>query len=237
MNLILIKKSASPGDTIDLYDYQFSHLTNILRVKLSDLLRVGILNGNIGSAQVVGIYSHHVSLTILSLDESPPPTLPVTVILSLPRPQMIKRILQTVATMGVEKLCLIQSNRVEKSYWQSPSVTDSEIYRHMILGLEQGIATQLPTVEKYRNFSSFAEHNLDNITINSSCLIAHPGHKQSTQKTKKNQRYTVAIGPEGGFTEVEVNAFIAHGFTPINLGTRVLKVETAIPVILAKLFI
>jgi RsmE family RNA methyltransferase len=46
---------------------------------------------------------------------------------------------------------------------------------------------------------------------------------------------TLAIGPEGGFIEYEVTKLIETGFTPVHLGPRILKVETAVTALLSRL--
>ena len=46
---------------------------------------------------------------------------------------------------------------------------------------------------------------------------------------------TLAIGPEGGWIQREVDTFIARGFTPITLGVPILRVETAVAAALGQL--
>lgn len=43
----------------------------------------------------------------------------------------------------------------------------------------------------------------------------------------KNCPVVVAVGPEGGWTEVEVEGAIARGFQPVSLGPRILRTVTA----------
>jgi 16S rRNA (uracil1498-N3)-methyltransferase len=43
----------------------------------------------------------------------------------------------------------------------------------------------------------------------------------------------VAVGPEGGFTDAEVEAALAAGWRPVGLGPRTLRVETAALVLTA----
>lgn len=235
MNLLLLQKTPASG-IVEISGTQFDHLRRVLRVAVGDKVRVGVLNGNIGEARVTAIDSDRAVLEIIHLTLAPPPTLPLTLVLAIPRPQMIKRILQTVAAMGVEKLCLIQTSRVEKSFWQSPSITDAAIRRQLMLGLEQGMATQLPEICLFQRFIPFVEDHLPAIAQRAHCLIAHPGDYPVCQTAQADQRYVLAIGPEGGFIEKEVSLFREAGFSPIQLGSRILKVETAIPVLLGKLF-
>jgi 16S rRNA (uracil1498-N3)-methyltransferase len=46
---------------------------------------------------------------------------------------------------------------------------------------------------------------------------------------------TCAVGPEGGFTEAEARAALAAGWTPVELGPRILRVETAAAALAANL--
>jgi 16S rRNA U1498 N3-methylase RsmE len=100
--------------------------------------------------------------------------LPLTLLLALPRPKMLKRILQTVATMGVERLVLMNSYRVEKSFWDSPFLQPQAIEDELTLGLEQGKDTVLPQVILEKRFKPFVEDRLPALSANSLRLVAHP---------------------------------------------------------------
>lgn len=235
MNIILVEPHHFiSADKIELGGRHFEHITQILKSKLGAELSVGQLNGRIGKAELTAIKSDCVELTLEPLCIEPPPTLPISLILGLPRPRMLQRTLQTIATMGVKHLHLIQSSRVEKSFWQTPLLKPQAIHQQLIIGLEQGKATQLPTVEFHQRFRPFIEdHPL--LASPDEKLIAHPG--PFPKATSVNGAATLlAIGPEGGFIQKEVEQFCQRGFRGIQLGERILRVETAIPVLLAKLF-
>ena len=236
MNIIVVEDHHFiKNDTIRLSGRHFEHVTKILNTQVGSELSIGRLNGNLGKAKLQIIGSDFLELTIVELDTPPPPTLPVSLILGLPRPRMLQRTLQTIATMGVKHLHLIQSGRVEKSFWQTPLLRSESIHEQLLIGLEQGKATQLPSVTFHTRFRPFIE---DHPLINHSPalkLIAHPGDYPKAYSVDKCTTL-LAIGPEGGFLNKEVEQFQLRGFKTIQLGERILRVETAIPVLLAKLF-
>ena len=214
---------------------QTKHIQTILKAVSGDEITVGRLGGELGTGRLhmdaSGVAIHDIHWTHAS-----PPPLPLTLVLAMPRPQMLKRIMQTVAAMGVSRLCLVQTRKVEKSFWQSPSATDEAIRQHLLLGLEQGVATHLPQVSKHMRLRPFIEDTLPALAANTTRLIAHPGTANTCRMLDGSAQATLAVGPEGGFIEHEVDMFIDSGFKAIHLGSRILKVETAVPVLLSRLF-
>ncbi len=237
MNLCLIfEDDVKTGNAVELTGRRAEHIRSVLRADAGQRIKVGILNGAIGSAVVSQINSTAVTIQIdFPLLDTPPPTLPLTLILALPRPKMLQRTLQTIATMGVQRLCLIHSMRVEKSYWQSPLLEKQKIAEHLILGLEQAVATQMPEIEQHPHFDSFMQERLPELDKGARKFVAHPGDFASATP-QTNAEVLLAIGPEGGFVANEIKKFVDAGFEPIQLGARILRVETAIPVTIAKLF-
>lgn len=235
MNLILLESQQfTSTTTATLSERQVKHIRQVLRSEAGDILTVGKLNGNLGKAQL-NIDADQYSLSDIQCNQSPPAAMPITLILALPRPQMIKRILQTVSMFGIEKLVLIHSNRVEKSFWQSPSVSDNMIREQLILGLEQAKATQLPEVVKFMRFKPFIEDSCFNITEGSQRIVAHPGDFPASPSTAPNSPLSLAIGPEGGFTVYEMQLWQDAGFKPVQMGERIFKVETAVTALLARM--
>jgi 16S rRNA (uracil1498-N3)-methyltransferase len=70
---------------------------------------------------------------------------------------MMRRILQTCATLGVSEITLLNSAKVEKSFWQTPILQPLNVYNHLILGLEQAGTTQLPLVHKAELFKPYVK--------------------------------------------------------------------------------
>ena len=235
MNLILLE----PADFVDadqvvLRDRRLAHLREVHRAEAGETLRVGRLGGEMGEGRLLRLDSASAELQV-RFDQPPPPKLPITLLLALPRPKMLRRVLQTVATMGVPRLVLLNSYRVEKSFWQTPFLDPAAIREQLILGLEQARDTVLPEVIIEKRFKPFVEDRLPQLAAGSLGLVGHPGDFPHCPRAVERP-VTLAIGPEGGWIPYEVEKLAEAGLTPVQLGERILRVETAVSALLARLF-
>jgi RsmE family RNA methyltransferase len=213
------------------------HIQQIQKVQIGDQLKVGLINGMIGNAiirQISSGSSPEIQLQY-ELTEPPPAALPLTLVMALPRPKMFRRVLQTLSSLGVKSVYFIHSYRVEKSYWQSPFLNESDVHHQLILGLEQSGDTALPRVHFKKRFKPFVEDELPNIIKNKTALVAHP-YTTTPCPVSFNQPLVLAIGPEGGFIPYEIDLFNQQGFSAVHLGERILRVETALPFLVGRLF-
>lgn len=235
MNLLLLQPSDFTGaDTVQISDTRAQHIRKVLRAELGQQLRCGVLNGQLGSAEITGLGST-IELRV-NLNTPAPAKLPLTLLLALPRPKAARRIIRSATELGVEKIVLLNSYRVDKSYWQSPLVDDAHLHAAMLEGLEQCGDTQLPSIERATRFKPFVEDVLPALLQHRQGLLAHPYHSQGVPAAS-NQPRLLAIGPEGGFIPYEVEKLLAAGMQGFSLGPRILKVETAVPSIIGRLFL
>ncbi|UUY09115.1 16S rRNA (uracil(1498)-N(3))-methyltransferase [Pseudomonas sp. J452] len=235
MNLLLLEDADFvAADRVVLAGRRLKHLQEVHRAAVGDSLRVGRLGGLMGSGSLLELTEQHAALQV-SLDQPPPAKLPLTLLLALPRPKMLKRVLQTVSAMGVPRLILLNSYRVEKSFWQTPFLEAQALREQLILGLEQARDTVLPEVLIEKRFKPFVEDQLPGMAVGSLGLVGHPGDFPACPRAVE-QAVTLAIGPEGGWIPYEVDKLREAGLTPVQLGERILRVETAVPALLARLF-
>ena len=235
MNLILLR----PDDYLDpqrvrLSDARAEQIRQVHRAQAGDSVRVGDLGGLMGSAIIEQLDEHAVTLRV-ALDRQPPAKLPVTLVLALPRPKMARRICRTIAELGVRELILINSYRVEKSYWSSPLLSEDRIQDYFIEGLQQSMDTALPTLRIEKYFKPFVEDRLPALASNKRALVAHPRSDVPCPRDIRDDSL-LAIGPEGGFIPYELEKLEEAGLQAVTLGERILKVETAVPVLLSRLF-
>lgn len=214
---------------------RLAHLQSVQRFVVGDRLRVGVLNGQLGSAELLAI-DHDAARLQVTLTDAPPAALPCTLILALPRPKMIKRILVDATSLGVKRICFINSYRVDKSFWASPLLQSDAIAEKCRLGLAQAIDTILPTVTLHPRFRPFVEDELPALAGHSQALVAHPAGAGACPRDVAGA-VTLAIGPEGGFIPFEIDLLQqAAGFQPVTLGPRILRVDTVVPALLGRLF-
>lgn len=237
MNLILLFQedfTEGPG-RVRLRGRRLRHVQAVHRAKAGDELRVGLLNGLIGRGRVVELTDDRLEMEVC-LDQPPPAPLPVTLLLALPRPKVVKRAIQAAAVLGVKHIVLLNAWRVEKSYWQSPALTPEALHEQLCLALEQARDTVLPRIVLEKRFKPFVEDRLPAMIAGSRALAAHPGSALPCPRDVPGP-ITLAVGPEGGFTAYELSALEAAGFEAVALGERVLRVEHAIPALLGRLFL
>ncbi len=234
MNLMLIKSEHIQNNLTKIVGRQLTHLNEVQRLIKGDTVRVGEVNGAIGMGTIISI-DEQTAMIEVNLTLRPPAPLPITVILALPRPKMLRRILQTISAMGVKNVYLVNASRVEKSFWQSPLLAPESIEEQLLLGLEQSRDTLLPAVHLRKLFKPFVEDELAGIVGESTAIVAHPISEQRCP-IDCQVPITLAIGPEGGFIPFEIEKLIQAGFDPVHLGRRILRVENAVPALLSRLY-
>ena len=234
MNLILLRADdAWTGDRlVRLSDRRADHIRAVLRAQVGDALRVGLLAGNQGRAEVQAIDASGVVLSV-QLSDPPPLRHRFDVVLALPRPKMLRRILRTVAEFGVAHLHLINSARVDKSYWQSPLLADHKLDEALFAGMERSRDTIRPEVHCHQRFRPFVEDQLPLIADGRPCWIADHGAPLALGNTPPGPALLM-IGPEGGFVPFEIELACAMGAQRVHLGERILSVDTAVPSALAQ---
>jgi RsmE family RNA methyltransferase len=219
---------------VQLLGRRSEYVQSIHHAVAGDELCVGVAGGRIGRGTVVQIDPGRLEMEV-ALDRDPPPPLPVILVLALPRPLVLKRLLISATAMGVKKIFLIQSNRVERSFWNSKVLREGELIKPLILGLEQAKDTVIPDVQLRTRFKPFVEDELPGLVAGTQGLVAHPEAEAECPRAVAGA-VTLVMGPEGGFVPFEIEKLQASGCSVVHLGERILRVEAALPALLARLF-
>jgi RsmE family RNA methyltransferase len=235
MNLVLLlPEDLVAPDCARLAGRRLAHVRAVHRAQVGDELSVGLLDGNTGQGRVLRLDDEALELA-LTLDLAPPPKLPLTLLIALPRPKVLNRVVAAATSLGAARIVLLNAWKVEKAYWASPRMKAENLREQLLLGLEQAKDTVLPDLRLARLFRPFVEDELPELLAGGTGLLAHPGSGEAAPKVLVAP-VTLAIGPEGGWIEAEVQSLLQAGLKPLDLGPRILRTETALAALVGKLF-
>ena len=245
-------------------DYRTIHASKVLGVRNGSTIRAGLVsseehNGLMSDKAVIewlpegkvkkaeplanGNPPGSLRIRLESLEPPQESMIPsVSLILALPRPLQLGRMLPMISQMGVDHLILTEARKVPKDYFGSHLFRKPEqLTERLVEGLCQAGDVKLPKVHIVRHLSNFLNNDLDRIfpVDNYARVIAHP-QRQTGEIPKRMRevsfpvdcppRMVIAVGPEGGWEEPEeLERFVdGHGFQQITMGSRVLRSDCAV---------
>ena len=241
MNRILFHSTDLTPDTahrLILRDRRARHIIHVLRASIGDTLRVGQLDGPIGTGRIAAITDNEVHLELTLNAAAPLPW--IDLLLAVPRPKVLKRLWAQLTALGVGRIILVNAQRVERCYFDTHWLTPAAYTPLLIEGLEQSGATHLPEVWIRRAFKPFIEDELTGHYGDSLKLLAHPDPCKNDVSLpllspNATSRPLLAIGPEGGWIDYELAQLETHGFARLSLGPRTLRTDTACIALLGRL--
>lgn len=196
-------------------------------------VKIGILGGKSGRG-LVTLGSELRFEIEYTLSDDPIPRLPVSLIVAIPRPQTIKKVIAYSTMLGVRELFLTPSERSQKNYLQSKSLRPGEIEEQIIMALEQSCGTLAPVIEIKDSLpeclKNFADENTGKFFGDgtSSTNLFECARRKHTSSV-------LALGPELGWSHSELTLLTDRGFTGFSLGPRMLRVEVALAAALGQL--
>ncbi len=232
MNLLLLRPEEVLEARVVLSGRRAAHVHSILRSSAGERIRIGVLCESTGTAEVASSEPERLELINLELTSADcPPTL--RLIIALPRPKALKRLLQTAASFGVAHIDLVNAWRVQKSYWDSPAVDHGALERELLLGCEQGRHPWLPSIATHRLLMPFLDVEAAR-EAEGPRLLTHPGCEVWMSDVAPQAGATIAVGPEGGWIAKELSSFEGCGFQKISVSSSILRSEIALAATLAQ---
>jgi RsmE family RNA methyltransferase len=227
VNLLLIDPAELDGGAAVLTGRRAAAVREVLRATVGARLRAGVVRGPVGTAEVTAITDDAVTVRF---EASSPPSVPVAIdlVLAVPRPKVLRRVLQTAASAGVRRIDLVNAWRVDKSYLGSARLDAAAIDEDLRLGAEQGETTWLPDVRVHDRFMGWLDQAAPP-AARKLCAHARGGVPLEVALPPGAQDdVALAIGPEGGWIDRELDTFAARGWAIVSLGSAILRVEAAL---------
>ncbi len=254
MNLLLLAPDAVDSHGVArLSGRRADHLKRVLGIQCGSNVRAGVLGRGTGNATVLAVEEHSVVLQVKLTRGLQPRS--IEVVVALPRPKVIPRLLSSLAALAVARIDLVNAWKVDKGYFGSPKLVPEFMREEMWLGAEQGGHASLPQLEVHQLFVPFVRETL-RARLEAHPTLAFVCHPRATQflheawleasegpraKTgpepdhQRPPRICLAIGPEGGWTELELRSFDDSGFARTRIVEGVLRVEAATVAAVAQL--
>jgi RsmE family RNA methyltransferase len=233
--IILAADEVARSGEVRLTGTRGRHLTRVLKVKPGQEVRIGFIDGPMGTGIVTAAGDDAVALQCTFRDTIPPRPR-VDLLLALPRPKVMRRLWSQLAAMGVGQIMLTDAERVERDYFGT-HVLAPDTYRPLLIeGLQQARDTRLPLVSIHRRFRPLVEDHLDGLFRDGVRVLADPGASRSIGTAiagVANDRVLLAVGPEGGWNDFERRLLEQHGFQTVAMGPRTLRTDTACIALLA----
>lgn len=199
-------------------------------------LHVALYGGDKGSGVVREVSRERVVIDLVSTE----PSLalrPIDLIVGLSRPQTNKKVIQAAVMAGVRSLHLVHLHSGEKSYLDSHILQEQHMRFEVAKALEQIGEGQYPVIHVHRDFRRFMSQAAGVLwgSEGAAKVVAHPGVSDASGVWHSSCiSAVIAVGSERGWSEGELRIFEEHGFCPIGLGQRVVRVEVALVYLLGQ---
>ena len=228
MNFLLLQRAELDGaGRAILRGRRARHLQEVLRVEVGQRLRAGVIDGKIGEARVDAMTPTEAVVQV-SISHHAAPVYDV-LLLAVPRPKVLLRMLSHAAAMGFAEVILFRSWRVDKSWLSSRAMRPDAQREQLLLGLEQAGRTAVPRVTFFDRFKPMVEDDLPALDLPTQRFVAHPAASTRTRAIGALRGpFALAVGPDGGFLPYEVDQLGAAGFYPVSMGAHPLRTETAL---------
>lgn len=199
------------------------HIHNTLKLQIGDEVRCTILGQGLATGRVTLLNDKTCELALGPITSGA--TQWFDLIVGLSRPQTTKKVLEHATTFGARNFHFFKASLSEKSYLDSKIFENEAYAEFLISGLSQsGIYTELPQfkLDKYNPAEQYK--------FKKQKFILDLKAEQSFLDVEINfdQPITLAIGPERGWINEDIERFHQAGFTSVKISSSILRVEHAV---------
>jgi 16S rRNA (uracil1498-N3)-methyltransferase len=234
---VFLDSPLAVGRSARLSEFAANHLTKVLR--LGDGAQIVCFNGD-GADYRARLALHgkgrgevEVEDRFEAASESP---LDVTLAQSVARGEKMDWVVQKATELGVTRIVPLISERTEVKLDEERAGRRIAHWRGVaISACEQCGRARLPQIEAPQALDAWLSTQVGDGAAEISRLVLHPDATQRLGSIAPRARVVLAVGPEGGYSKRDLAQFELADFTPISLGPRVLRAETAGPAALAVL--
>ena len=204
---------------------QSRHLSRVLRLKPGASLYLFDGSGRDFVARITTVIKSRVELSVQTAGSpEPSPPLAIRLLLGISKGERMDYALQKSVELGVQELVPLFTEHTVVKLDQARVARRLEHWRKILIGAcEQSGRRRLPILAAPQDLNRQLEEETEGLR-----LVLDAGAAASPAELgPPGPRVSLLVGPEGGLSERELQTAGAAGFTPVRLGPRILRTETA----------
>ena len=232
---VYVEAALTPGSVVELPPDTAGHLAKVLRARSGDDVILFNGSGREFNGAIEAVRGSRVSASVgdsRPVDRESP--LAICLVQCVPRGDRMDFIVQKATELGVARIVPVLSQRSVVRLDKGQAESKALHWRAVaVSACEQCGRNRLPTIEAARPLLNYLGESAPGTGLR---LVFEPESAQQAQATQREpgrpadtgiSAAEIAIGPEGGFADDELEAFRVAGFSQVGLGPRVLRTETA----------
>lgn len=212
------------GGEVELSGSEAHHLLHVMRAGVGDRVELFDGIGHAVAAEIVSARKKSATLKIVErLDDDTTSDSRLTLACAVPKGDRFGWLVEKATELGVDRLIPLET---ERSVVHPGDGKLDKMRQTVIAACKQSGRNWLMAIDERMTWSEFVERELRDATA----LVAHPTGEplgRVLANLPHNERVVAAIGPEGGFTDVEIELATRAGARIFSLGTSILRTETA----------
>jgi 16S rRNA (uracil1498-N3)-methyltransferase len=211
-------------DEVELAGSEAHHLLHVMRAAVGDRVVLFDGQGATATAEVIAKAKKSATLRLLECaTEVTDRTTAFTLATAVPKGDRFRWLVEKATELGVDRLIPLDTAR---GVVHPRDTKLDKLQQTVIAACKQSGRNRLMAIEEAAPWDAFVSRELHNRVA----LVAHPTGKplhQILSESTQPRSVVAAIGPEGGFTDAEVEAAVASGAQLVSLGKTILRTETA----------
>ena len=230
MSRFFIEETDIGPDFIDITGEDVSHIKKVLRLKCGEKLTLCDSKGNDYLVRIDRFENNYIRTAILERKKSiTEPPVEVTIFQGIPKSDKMDLIIQKCVELGISRIVPVMTERTIVKI-DSGKDAENKVSRWQRISMEaakQCNRGMVPKVDLPVTFDRALE-----LTDGADLRII-PYEKETAVGLKSClvdgniRKIAFFIGPEGGFSEKEIEKAAGKGVRPVTLGPRILRTETA----------
>lgn len=208
---------------IKIHDEEQQHITKVLRIKEGEHIYVTDGKGNFayGALKLEG---KKASLNVLEIKEQQANFSPKLHIAIAPTKNIdrIEFFIEKATEMGISEITLINTEKTERK-----NINIDKLRKQSIAASKQSLRFHFPVINDLTKFSDFMKDLNPETTFVAHCHENLKRLELNTIPTQNLQELTFLIGPEGDFSEKEIQMLAEKNIKAVSLGQQRLRTETA----------